>query len=65
MARAQQALASVAAQTAAGQRMAGLGLAGKTHGSVFVVAGNRVIRPALPWNDQRTVAQCARITESR
>lgn len=61
---AQQALASIAAQAAAaGQRVAGLGLTGQMHGSVFLDAGDRVIRPALLWNDQRTAAQCARITE--
>jgi xylulokinase len=41
----------------------GLGLTGQMHGSVFLDAHDRVIRPALLWNDQRTVAQCAEITD--
>ncbi|RIK45560.1 MAG: xylulokinase [Chloroflexi bacterium] len=39
-----------------------LGLTGQMHGSVFLDAGARVIRPALLWNDQRTAEQCAWIT---
>jgi xylulokinase len=34
------------------------------HGSVFLDADGKVIRPALLWNDQRTAAECAEI-ESR
>ena len=33
------------------------------HGSVFLGARDEVLRPALLWNDQRTAAQCAEITE--
>jgi xylulokinase len=43
--------------------VAGIGLTGQMHGSVFLDAGDRVIRPALLWNDQRTAAQCAEITD--
>ncbi|MBS1677375.1 MAG: xylulokinase [Actinobacteria bacterium] len=39
----------------------GLGLSGQMHGSVFLDAADRVIRPALLWNDQRTAAQSAEI----
>jgi xylulokinase len=42
----------------------GLGLTGQMHGSVFLDAENRVIRPALLWCDQRTAAQCDAITET-
>ncbi len=42
--------------------VAGIGLTGQMHGSVFLDAGDRVIRPALLWNDQRTATQCAEIT---
>jgi xylulokinase len=42
----------------------GVGLSGQMHGSVFLDADGRVIRPALLWNDQRTGAECAEI-ESR
>src|SRR4029079_15300412 len=43
--------------------VAGLGLSGQMHGSVFLDEGGRVIRPALLWNDQRTQAQCDEIEE--
>ena len=41
----------------------GIGLSGQMHGSVFLDAAGRVIRPALLWNDQRTAGQCDEITE--
>ena len=41
----------------------GLGLTGQMHGAVFLDAGDQVIRPAILWNDQRTAAQCAEITD--
>ena len=40
-----------------------LGLAGQMHGSVFLDARERVVRPALLWNDQRTARQAAEIAE--
>ena len=43
--------------------MLGVGLAGQMHGCVFLDKADRVIRPALLWNDQRTARQCAAITE--
>lgn len=46
----------------AGAEVAGLGLTGQMHGAVFLDQENRVIRPALLWNDQRTAAECAEIT---
>lgn len=61
---AQTALREVVA--ALGERardVAGLGLTGQMHGSVFLDAAGQVIRPALLWNDQRTAAECAEITE--
>ncbi|MCG6156855.1 xylulokinase [Rubinisphaera margarita] len=39
----------------------GIGLSGQMHGSVFLDKKSEVIRPALLWNDQRTVAECAEI----
>jgi xylulokinase len=45
------------------QDVAGLGLSGQMHGSVFLDADGRVIRPALLWNDQRTAAECREIEE--
>ena len=53
-------LAEVAAQV---DDVAGLGLTGQMHGSVFLDAAAEVIRPALLWNDQRTAAECDEITE--
>ncbi len=44
--------------------VAGIGLSGQMHGSVFLDEAGKVIRPALLWNDQRTAAECAEI-ESR
>src|ERR1700675_1688623 len=35
-----------------------IGLSGQMHGSVFLDKQNRVIRPAILWNDQRTAAEC-------
>jgi xylulokinase len=41
--------------------VAGIGLSGQMHGSVFLDKSNRVVRPAFLWNDQRTSAECAEI----
>lgn len=41
----------------------GLGLTGQMHGAVFLDSADRVVRPALLWNDQRTASQCQSITE--
>jgi xylulokinase len=43
--------------------VAGLGLSGQMHGLVALDASDRVIRPAILWNDQRTGAECAEIEE--
>ena len=40
-----------------------LGLSGKMHGLVVLDEGDRVLRPAILWNDQRTAAECAEIEE--
>jgi xylulokinase len=58
---AKEVLARVASE--AGE-VAGIGLTGQMHGSVFLDDSDRVVRPALLWNDQRTQAQCDRITQS-
>jgi len=44
--------------------VAGIGLSGQMHGSVFLDQNDNVIRPALLWNDQRTEKECKEI-ESR
>ncbi len=41
-----------------------IGLSGQMHGSVFLDKEDKVIRPALLWNDQRTAEECDEI-ESR
>lgn len=41
-----------------------IGLSGQMHGSVFLDKNDSVIRPALLWNDQRTVAECDEITSA-
>lgn len=44
--------------------VAGIGLSGQMHGSVFLDSAHQVIRPALLWNDQRTARECEEITEA-
>lgn len=41
----------------------GVGLTGQMHGLVLLDAAGEVLRPAILWNDQRTGAECAEITE--
>ena len=41
----------------------GIGLSGQMHGLVALDGGERVLRPAILWNDQRTAAECAEIEE--
>ncbi len=41
-----------------------IGLSGQMHGSVFLDAGGKVLRPAILWNDQRTADQCGAITDA-
>ncbi len=38
-----------------------VGLSGQMHGLVTLGADERVLRPAILWNDQRTAAECAEI----
>jgi xylulokinase len=38
-----------------------VGLSGQMHGLVVLDAQDRVLRPAILWNDQRTKAECAEI----
>jgi xylulokinase len=52
------ALAAVGAE-----RAVAIGLSGQMHGLVALDAADRVIRPAILWNDQRTAAVCAEIEE--
>lgn len=46
-----------------GFEVTAVGLSGQMHGSVFLDGkGDKPLRPALLWNDQRTQAQCDEIT---
>ena len=38
-----------------------IGLTGQMHGAVFLDEREAVVRPAILWNDQRTVEECAEI----
>ena len=38
-----------------------VGLTGQMHGLVLLDAADRVLRPAILWNDQRTAAECDEI----
>ena len=46
-----------------GLEPAGIGLSGQMHGLVVLDASDRVLRPAMLWNDQRTAAECREIEE--
>ena len=46
-----------------GHDVAGIGLSGQMHGLVTLDAADRVVRPAILWNDQRTAAECEAIEE--
>jgi xylulokinase len=55
---AERVLAELAAAAGA---PSGIGLSGQMHGLVALDGADRVVRPALLWNDQRTTAECAEI----
>ena len=46
-----------------GIEIAGIGLSGQMHGLVALDAAQRVLRPAILWNDQRTQTQCDEIEQ--
>jgi xylulokinase len=54
---AEQALAALGGQPTA------IGLSGQMHGLVVLDDRDRVLRPAILWNDQRTGAECIEIEE--
>ena len=56
-------LDAVRAQLDGSLTIKAIGLSGQMHGLVPLDAADRVIRPAILWNDQRTGRQCAWITE--
>ena len=59
--------AAIRAALAAGATPPGeiraVGLSGQMHGAVLLDAAGEVVRPALIWCDQRTDAQCRRVTD--
>lgn len=44
-------------------RVRGVGLAGQMHGATLLDARDRVLRPAILWNDGRSAAQCRTLEE--
>jgi xylulokinase len=54
---------AVLAQLAGAGEIAGIGLTGQMHGLVALDAADRVLRPAILWNDGRTGAECAEIEQ--
>ena len=47
-----------------GEDVEAVGLAGQMHGLVALDRDDRVLRPAILWNDQRTEAECDLIRET-
>lgn len=46
-----------------GAQVGAIGLTGQMHGLVLLDQKERVLRPAILWNDQRTGAECDEITQ--
>jgi xylulokinase len=55
--------ASQSALARLGHEPAAIGLSGQMHGLVALDGADRVLRPAILWNDQRTAQECAEIEE--
>jgi xylulokinase len=49
---------SLATAGASGDDVVAVGLTGQMHGLVLLDEADRVLRPAILWNDQRTAAEC-------
>jgi xylulokinase len=47
-----------------GEDIAAVGLTGQMHGLVMLDAADRVLRPAILWNDQRTGHACEEVREA-
>ncbi len=41
--------------------LAGIGLSGQMHGAVLLDSADKVLRPAILWNDGRSFAECAEL----
>ena len=46
-----------------GEGAVGVGLSGQMHGLVALDEADRVVRPAILWNDQRAAVECAEIEQ--
>jgi xylulokinase len=58
----QAAVAAVTALPVATRRaIRGIGLSGQMHGAVLLDASDRVLRPAILWNDGRSAAECVEL----
>jgi xylulokinase len=49
---------ALASSATPAEAIAAIGLTGQMHGLVLLDAADRVLRPAILWNDQRTAAEC-------
>lgn len=49
---------ALAAAGASGDDVVAVGLTGQMHGLVLLDEADRILRPAILWNDQRTAAEC-------
>ncbi|HEY7023859.1 MAG TPA: xylulokinase [Candidatus Limnocylindrales bacterium] len=50
--------AALSAAAVDGSAVAAIGLTGQMHGAVLLDAADKVLRPAILWNDQRTAREC-------
>ena len=55
--------AALEAAAAHADEIEAIGLTGQMHGAVLLDGSDRVLRPAILWNDQRTAAECDLIRE--
>jgi xylulokinase len=53
--------AALASSGVPGSDVSAIGLTGQMHGAVLLDAADRVLRPAILWNDQRTAHACDEI----
>lgn len=44
-------------------QIGGISLSGQMHGAVILGADNAVLRPAILWNDNRSIAECAELLQ--
>jgi xylulokinase len=56
--------AALAAAGVDGSAVATVGLTGQMHGAVLLDDADRVLRPAILWNDQRTARECQLIRDA-